>query len=322
MPSSDKINLGSSPKHHYVRTIFSSLFGFFALALIIVSILVVWLDGTISSTSQYTKTVAPLVADPDVQAFVVEKASGALLESKDAPIGDIALGLLGEAQVAGKTDEQLRTEVTPIVKENLKKVIASPAFAELWKANNSAIHAELIKQLKSSSPTIELDFRPLIEGVINELSTTDLAFIKDGIELKDDAGKITLKEKQLDNVRKVYDYFQKAMLAIVGLAVLASALCVIISVHHLKTMRRIALMTGIFAGILAAVLGAASLFKIGGDDLVQQKFAVALINGVTHDLRLSLIVIAVLGIGVAIGSKIYSVVSSKKQPAPKKPGSK
>ncbi len=312
MPSTDRINISSSPKHHYIRTIVSSLFGFIALALIIVSILVIWLNRTISSTDQYTKTVAPLVTDPDVQAFVVEKASGALLDNKDAPIQDIAGELLGQAQVAGKTDEQLRAEVTPVVKDSLKTVIAAPGFATLWKANNSAIHAQLISQLKSDSSTIELNFRPLITGTIDELSTTKLGFVKDKLELKDDVGKVTLKEKQLDNVRKVYDYFQKAMLAIIGLAVLALTLCVSISVHHLKTVRRIALLTGIFAGMLTVLLSATSLVKIGGDDVVQQKFAVALVNGVTHDLRISLMVIAILGIGSAIGSKVYSVVKKKK----------
>ena len=53
------------------------------------------------------------------------------------------------------------------------------------------------------------------------------------------------------------------------------------------------------------LLSATSLFKPSGD-ATEQKFAGALVNGITHDLRISLIVIAVLGIGGAVGSKIYS----------------
>lgn len=313
MPTTNnKTNPNTLPKHHYIRTTFAALFGFFALSLIIVAILVVWLNVTISSTDQYTKTVAPLVTNPDVQVFVVDKASTAVLENEGAPIRDIATQLLGESQVTGTTDEQLRAAVTPIVKDSLRSVIASPAFAALWKTSNSAIHAQLISQLKSDSPTIELNFHPLVADVINELGTTKLGFVKDKLEIKDDAGKVTIKEKQLDNVRNVYDYFQKAMLAIIALAILSLVLCVIISVHHVKTARRIALLTGIFAAVLAVLLSATSLIKIGGDDVVQQKFAVALINGVTHDLRLALIIVAVLGIGGAVASKIYDTIKAKK----------
>lgn len=321
MASSDKINLNTAPKHHYIRTFFSSVFGFFALSLIIISILVVWLNRTISNTDQYTKTVAPLVTSPDVQNFVVDKASSSVLDNKDAPISDIAKQLLGDAQVAGKTDTELRAEVTPIVKDSLRSVVASPAFANSWKSNNQAIHAQLISQLKSDSSTIELNFHPLITDTVNELGTTKLGFVKDKLDLKDDAGKVTVEGKQLNNVRKVYDYFQKAMLAIIGLAVLSSILCVLISVHHWKTVRRIALSTGIYAGGLAVALSAGSLLKLG-DDVEQQKFVAAIINGVTHDLRISLIITAVLGVGIAAGSKIYSVVQARKQSAPKKKTSK
>lgn len=313
MPDVNKAKLGPTPTHHYVRTVFASLFGFFAVALIIVGILVVWLNSTISNTSQYTKTVSPLAADPDVQAFVVSKASSSLLDGKDAPIRDITKELFGESQVAEKTNEQLRALAAPLVQSSLKTVISSPAFATLWEANNKSVHEQLIRQLKSNSPTIQLNFQPLITGTINELVTTKLGFVKDKLEIKDTTGIVTIEGDQLTTFRKSYNNFQKALLAIITLAILFTALCIIISVHHLKTVRRIALMTGIFAGVLAALLSASSLIAVGGNDVLQQKFVAALFNGVTHDLRIGLVVIAIIGIGGAIASKIYDAIDVKKQ---------
>jgi hypothetical protein len=292
-------------KHHYVRTLLSSFFGFIALGLIIVSILVVWLDRTLTNTGQYVKTVAPLVTKPDVQNFVVTKVSSALLDNKDAPIQDIASQLLGPGQTAGKTDEQLKAQITPIVKDNLRSVVASPTFAALWKNNNQAIHGQLISQLNNNSQVITLNFHPLITGVIDQLSDMKLGFVKDKIAPPADVGLVTIQGKQLTNVRRAYDYFTKAMMVIVACAVLAAVLCVVVSVHHGKTFRRIALLTGVFSAILAALLSAALLIKTGGSDMEQQKMITALADGITHDLRLSLIVIAVLCIGGAIGSKIY-----------------
>jgi len=105
-PTAKQQNALRTKRHHYIRTTVSSFFGFIALALIIVSILVVWLDRTLTDSSQYVKTVAPLVTKPDVQNFVVTKASNALLDNDDAPIQDIATKLLPADQVAGKTNPQ------------------------------------------------------------------------------------------------------------------------------------------------------------------------------------------------------------------------
>ncbi len=302
----------STPKvHHYIRTTISSIFGFIALALIIVSILVVWLDQTLTNTNEYVKTVAPLVTKPAVQNFVVGKASSALLDNKDAPIQDIASMLLPADQVAGKTDAQLKAQITPIITDSLHSVLASPAFASLWRTNNRDIHAQLIAQLGSESQTIKLNFHPLITGVIDQLGTTKLGFVKDKLAPPADAGQVTIQGKQLANVRKVYNYFRTGMLVVIAAAIVASVLCVWISVHHIKTVRRIALMTGVFCALLAGLLSAASLIKTSGD-VQQQKFAAALVNGITHDLRLSLIVIAVLGIGGAISSKLYSSKFSRR----------
>jgi len=296
--------------HHRVRTFFSSFFGFFALGLIILSILVIWLDRTLTDTNTYVGTVAPLVTKPAVQNFAVTKASSALLGTNGPSVRDIATQLLTPEQIAGKTDEQLRAAVTPIVEDSLRSVVASPAFAELWKTNNKAIHSQLMTQLRDGSQTINLNFRPLITGLIDQLGTTKLGFVKDKLDLPADAGQVKLEGKQLDNVRTVYDYFKKALLAILVSASLAVGLCVLISVHHLKTFRRIALLTGIFSAVLAVLLSATSLFKISGD-AAEQKFATTLVNGITHDLRISLIVIAILGIGSAIASKIYSKLATK-----------
>lgn len=318
MPSPDRININTAPKHHYIRTIVSSLFGFLALALIIISILVVWVDHTVTNTDAYTKTVSPLVSDPDIQAFVVDRASSALLDNSEAPIRDIATELLGADVVARSADGQLKAAVTPIIKDSLTTVVSSSQFATLWSNSNREIHAQLISQLKGSAPNIQLNFHPLIVGAINQLAETKLGFIKDKLDLKADVGTVSVQGDQLEKARKVYDYFQKAMIAIIALAILCLTLCLIISVHHVKTARRIALMTGIFAALLASALSATSLVKPSGTDVAQQKFALALVDGITHDLRIILIVIAVVGIGSAIGSKLYTIIKAKRSSTVKK----
>jgi hypothetical protein len=303
----------ASPVHHYFRTLVSSLFGFLAVALIMLSVIVVWLGNTLTNTNQFTRTVGPLVTNADVQTFVVDKASDALLDNKDVDIKDIAGQVLGQDKLAGKTDEQLRAETKESVKTSVQQVVSSQTFAVLWQTNIRQIHAQLVHQLNMNPSTVTLDFHPLIVGVIDQLTATKLSFIKDKMELKPDDGKVMLEGKQLANVHKVYVATKQTMIGIVALALALAALSVLISVHHLKTIRRIALATGIYAAILAALLSAASLVKLGDMDPEQQKFAVAILNGLTHDLRLGLVVIAVAGIGGALGSKLYSVAAAKRR---------
>lgn len=298
--------------HHYIRTLFASLFGFFAVSLIITSILVVWLGRTLTNTDQYVKTVGPLVTKPEVQDFVVTSISDALLENDEAPIRDIATQILGNEKIVGQIDEQLKIAVRPIVEENLRSVVASDEFTKLWADSNRSIHSQLITQLKSDSQDFTLNFHPLIVGVVDQLGATKLSFVKDKLEIKEDMGVIKLEAKKLDEARQVYDYFQKAMIAIIGCAILSLALCILISVHHLKTLRRVALSVGIFAGILALSLSATSLVKPSGASAEQQEVAVAVINAVTQQLRLTLIIVAVICIGGTIGSKVYALLMSRK----------
>lgn len=316
MATKSQQNAKPSSSHHFIRTFFSSIIGSLALLLIILSIITVWINRTVTDTNTYVKTVAPLVLEADVQNFVVSKASEALLDNNDAPIRDIANELLTPNEIAGKTDEQLRTEIRPIIEESLSSVITSQSFANIWESNNRSIHTQLIFQLESDADEIKLDFHPLITGAIDQLKATKLAFVTDKLDIPVDAGQVTLEDKQLSNFRNVYDLFNKAMLALLIAAVAAVGLSVLISVHHLKTIRRISLLTGLFSAILAMMLSATSLISTGGDEL-DKKMGIALVNGVTHDLRLSLIVIAVVGIGGAVGSKVYSVIKARKTPSTK-----
>ncbi len=300
-----KTNKQEPQQHHYIRTTFAALFGFLAVILLIASVLVVWLGGTLTNTDQYVKTVGPLVDKPDIQNFIVEKATDGLLENDEAPIQDIANELLGEGRATNLPIEQFKLQVRPIIERNLASVVKSQQFANVWKTSNKDIHSQLINQLNSDKQELTLNFRPVIDGAINSLSGTQLEFVKEKIELKEDAGTLKFEAQNLNNLRKVYDYVKKAMVMIVLCSLLAIILCVLISVHHLKTLRRVTVAVGVVAAILAAGLSSTSLISFNGADPLQKGATVALINSLTSQLRLSLIIISVVCLLIALTSKLY-----------------
>lgn len=289
-----------------IRAFFSAIFGIIAVVLILVSILAFWLNRTITDTATYTSTVSQLASRPDVQNFLVNKTSDALLKGDSVPIQELANNLLTPEQIVGKTDEQLKTEVTPVVEDSLRGVIASPEFAKIWEENNKAIHDQLVTQLKSDSSIIQLDFGSILAGPVELLGGTKLAFAKDTFTLQADSGKTTLEGKQLNDVRNAYNNTQKAVQAIIVVAILATALSIFISNNRTKVARRIVLFTGIFSAITAFLLGIvyAARSSSGGDK--DQTIMLALAEILVHNLLIAFIVVAVLCIGTVVGFKVYS----------------
>lgn len=310
----DKLEKKSSTGSHHVRTVVASFLGFLALILVIVSILSFWLRGTLTNTDQYVETVAPLITKPEVQALVVDKATSALMDGEEGAqrVREAAGALVGEDIAAVATDQQLREQVEPVVRQSISSVVTSAKVAKLWEATNRSAHRELISQIKSDSNQIVLDFQPLMAGVVDELSTTQIGFIKDKLELKPDSGIVMIKDDQLVAIRKSYKDFNLAVLVILASAVILLTLCIVASVHHLKTARRVLMGSGIFCIVLAVILSSVGSMAKIGDSKTQQDASRVIFKSVTSSLQTTLIVIGIVCILGALGSKVYTEVKKKK----------
>lgn len=299
-------------KHHYIRTFFAGIFGFIALNLIIFSIFVVWLSGTLTNTDQYVKTVTPIVSDKVVQDYVVNKVSSIILDNKDIPLDGIAENLLLPEQIEGKTDEELRRLIEPIIKDSLMQVLSSPSFKVLWVETNRQIHLAFVSGINDPKGEVVINTQPVIDGVLDELGKTKFNFIQDKMEIPEDSAVIKIESSRLDKARHVYDYFKKARLALLVCAVFAGFISVMLSVHHLKTLRRIAVFTGIFTGLMAILFRSTALLNNLNGDVADKALTIKLIDILVRDLWLALVIISVVTLSVAIGSKIVSVIVKKR----------
>jgi hypothetical protein len=296
-------NVSQSSVHHYIRTTFAALFGIIALVLILASILVVWANRTVTDTSTYVQTVTPLVSQTAVKNFVAVKVAD-LLE-KSAPTQDLAAILLPADQVAGKTPEQLATALTPVIHDSVVQVLDSPRFVALWKNTNQVNHAQLIKQLDANAAEITLDLSPFVNGVMQELKQTKLATIGDKLEISPDSAKLNFKGSQIEQVHKYYKLFKTATVAIVLITLLAIGLCVLISVHHAKTLRRIVAGTGVIALVIAGLIMVPSVATFHTDDPAMQQAVLAIASTLLHNLQIACVIIGFACVFLAIGSKIY-----------------
>jgi len=142
--------------------------------------------------------------------------------------------------------------------------------------------------------------------VIADLKTTQLSVATDNITLKPGTGVLVVKSDNLSRVHRYYRLFQTGTVAIVLAALLMIALSIWLSVHHAKTARRILFGTGILALVQAALLEAPAIVKLPGSDQVTQQAAQAVARALFSNLQIACLVVGILCLGAAVGSKLYA----------------
>lgn len=306
-PSIAAAKPGSPAPTHHIRTFFASLLGAAAVCLIFLSILVVWLNRTLTDTATFTATVAPLSSRPEIQNFVAEKVDEQLM--KNVSVQDIATTLLPAAQTAGVTEQQLTQLVHPLVRQGVAGIVSSPAFAAQWQNTVRSAHQQFIAQLHGSSDQLTLDLSPAIDGVVADLKQTSLAPVSDYILIDPSAGKLNIQGEGVQTARRGYTMFRQATAIVIVLAVVLLAGCVALSVHHAKTLRRISLIAGVGMLLFAVVLFEVPKFlKIGGDgDPTASAAATAFVQVLLHNLQIACVAIGIFGVVAAIGATLYSV---------------
>jgi len=290
------------PKAHHARTVFASLFGTLAVFLILSSVISVWLNRTLTDTKTYVAVVGPLATKPDIQNFIAKKASEAL--AKNVPPQDAAVALLPPSALQ-QTPEQINAQLQPIVYSNVLKVISSPTFATIWTQANQTAHSSLVNQLNSDNDQLQLNLNPVIVAVTKQLSTTDLAPVAGEIEISPDMGQVNLQGTGISKAHSYYKLFKRSTIVIVVAALLSLAASIALSVHHLKTIRRILIATGVMLLLLAASIQAPSIIAIKLTDVETQKAMVVIMQSIFHNLQIASLIGGLGCIIVAIGTKVF-----------------
>jgi hypothetical protein len=291
--------------HHYLRTPTAGFFGMVAMVLVSASILTVWANRTLTDTNTYVQTVGPVIQRPELQEFVAQKVTDQLLES--APTADVAAQLLPADQVAGKTPEQLKLLLSPVIHDSVVQILSSPRLSEVWKSTNQSAHAEVISRLDANAPEITLDLSPLVDTVLVEMKQTKLAPVADKIDLKPSAAKIDLKGSSIEKLRTAYRSLKTGTLQLLLVTLVCLGLSVWISVHHIKTLRHILTGTGVSALLTAGLIALPSVVSLPAKNAATGRLVAALAGTLLHGLQVACLVLGVIFIAGAIGTKVYEL---------------
>jgi hypothetical protein len=282
---------------------------FFAVWLVLTSILLIWVNQTLTDTQKFTNTVSPLLKTPETKTFITEKVTEVLLHS--APPEQVAAALLPASQLQGQTPETLTTALQPVISQNVSQVINSPSFTQQWEGALKSTHQDFIKQLGSDKGELTLNFQPIITEALNGLKATQLAPLTSQVEIPSNVGIVNLKGSSLDNINRSYKLFKASLFAVIILAVIFLIASIALSVHHLNTARWILLVTGTITLTLALLLQFSSAIKFGENPFIKE-LGSAISRNLVQDLQRTYLIIGAICIILAIGIVIFQKTQNKK----------
>ena len=142
----------------------------------------VWASTQVSDTEAYVETVAPLADDPAVQTAVANEVTLAIFENLDIEqlTTDALETLAGQEGVPPRVEAALPALAVPIsdgiegfTRTQVRNILASPQFAELWAQVNRVAHDQVVTLLEGNQggavsaqgDTVTLNLAPIIEEV-------------------------------------------------------------------------------------------------------------------------------------------------------------
>ncbi|MEW1688731.1 hypothetical protein ACIQOF_09770 [Streptomyces sp. NPDC091265] len=295
-----------------VRSFFAVLLILVAALLTPLSIMSSWASDVAGDTDRYVAMMKPLASDPDVQAAVTNRVTGAVMEHLDVdalladvapadrPVVDKALEKLGGPLTAG---------VTSLVHGTVEKFVTSDAFARVWTGLNRSAHASVVKALtgegggavKLTDDTVTLDLAPVIDRVKQRLVDRGLTVAGKIPEIHTDFTVLTS-----DSVGKATKGFRALQIIGVWLPVVTVVLAaggVLLAVRRRRALVTAALAVAVAAALLGFGLATGRAFYL--DSLpseVSQPAAGAVFDALAGYLRAGVRLVVTLGVVVALAA--------------------
>ncbi|MEU0633306.1 hypothetical protein [Streptomyces sp. NPDC005989] len=276
------------------------------------SIVSSWAKNQIGDTDNYVAMMAPLASDPDVQAAVTDRVTGAVMQHLDVKT------LLSEVSPAdrpvldkalSKLNGPITTGISDFVHGTVERFVASDAFATIWTDLNRAAQSAAVKALSGSGggavkltdDTVTIDLAPVIDRVKQRLVDRGLGVAAKIPEVHTDFTVLTS-----DSVGKAQRWFRA--LQIIGfwlplVTVVLAAGGVLLAVRRRRALVTAALVVAAGAAVLGLALWVGRAFYL--DSLpsgVSQPAAGSVFDALVGQMRALVRMVVTLGVVVALAA--------------------
>ncbi|MFF9013375.1 hypothetical protein ACF09C_10475 [Streptomyces sp. NPDC014870] len=300
------------PPRHRLRSFFAALLIVLGCVLAPLGIVAAWTADEVGDTDRYVATVAPLASDPDVQAAVANRVTGAVMEHID--LNFILEGVAPEQRpllqkALGRLGDSLESAVQSFVHEKAQEIVASDAFETVWTDANRAIHTSVVRALTGSgegaveikNDTVTLDLAPVIERVKQRLIDSGLTVAEKIPEVHTDF--TVLKSDDIGKVKTGFRLLQLMGLWLPVIAVLLAAAGVLLSAHRRRSLIAAALGFAFAAIVLGVGLTVFRTVYLNAlPDTVSQAAAGSVYDAMIRLLRTTIRMVVVLGVVLALAA--------------------
>ncbi|MFF0480346.1 hypothetical protein [Streptomyces sp. NPDC004435] len=305
---------GPAPRreHHRLRSFFSGLLVILGCVLVPLGLVAAWTADILGDTDRYVQTVTPLASDPDVQAAVANRVTGAVMEHVDLPA--LLEGVAPDERplvekALGKLGGSLESALSSFVHDRAQDVVASPAFETIWTDANRAIHTSLDRALtgdedgavKIETDSVTIDLAPVIERVKERLIDGGLTVASNIPEIHTDF--TVLRSDDIGKAKTGFALLQSLGLWLPVIAVLCVAGGVLLAVRRRRALVAAALgfaLAALVLGIALTVFRTVYLNALPAS--VSPAAAGSVYDTLVRFLRTSVRVCAVLGVLVALAA--------------------
>ncbi len=219
------------------RLLLIGLLGIIAFNAVMGGLFALWANRTFLNTDEFTAIVGELPSNPSVRKTLVKETSNIIVSS--VPAAELAKQLNVPVMSEAATD-QIKEQLRPAVQATVLQIVSSQAFGDLWATSVENAHRDALKQLESSD-SLDINFRPLLEGIIGQLKGTQLEFLQAQIQLPKDAGMITIKDQQFARLAQSYTVAKQLFWILVATAAIATILAMLLAVKKLAVLRKLAI---------------------------------------------------------------------------------
>jgi hypothetical protein len=233
------------------------------------AVLAVWANDEVSSTDRYVQTVSPLAQDPAVQSAVTDEVTRQIFTYVDVKsLVTQATDALGRQGLPPEVAGALQGLSTPIAggvesftRDEVAKIVASPAFATAWDQANRAAHEQVVTVLSgqqggavsAQNGAVTLNLGPFVAQVKQRLVAEGFT-IANNIPAVD-ASVTIFQSDQITRWQNGYRLLNTLGDWLPGIALALIALGVYVARSHRRALLGAAL--GVAAGMLALGAGLA-----------------------------------------------------------------
>lgn len=237
-----------------VRGSLSGLLLVLGCGLAVLSLLAVWLRGTLLDTDRYVNTVAPIAADPAVQDAVADQLETAIYSRVDFTA--LARQVLPDR--ADVLAPAIETGAKTVISQRIESFTRSDRFQTLWVEANRRAHARLVELLTTGrsnrlaldDETLYLDLSPVVDRVKTALSDRGMSRIAAAIPPTVDGKVELLQSSAFADARQGV----RALKAMAILLPILALLCLAGSVWLASSWRRGLLRAGVGVAVAMVLL--------------------------------------------------------------------